>query len=259
MSCFLFNKIIFGPVISRRLGISLGINLLPENRKICTFNCIYCECGWTKPSHSFLDAPYKKEDVKNSLEEALISISQNKTGLDNITFGGNGEPTLHPSFNEIVDDAIILRDKYFPEVKISVLSNASNLDKSSVIEAMKKVDNPILKLDAGSERTFRLINKPMVDIKLADIVKNLTHAGINKIIIQTLFLKGKIDGEEIDNTKEEELTLWLNHLQNIKPKLVMIYGIARETPAKELIKISKDELELIVQRLKKSGIDALAF
>jgi len=259
MSCFLFDKIIFGPVQSRRLGVSLGINLLPKNKKICTFDCVYCECGWTKPNHSFLEAPYSRTDVKDSLEEALRRITENKSGLDSITFGGNGEPTIHPSFSEIVDDAIILRDTYFPEVKISVLSNATQLDRASVVSALKKVDSPILKLDAGSESTFQLINKPIIGISLNQIISNLTNAHIEKAIIQSLFLRGHYKGIDIDNTTESEINLWLKNLQLIKPRSVMIYGIARETPAHDLVKIPKEELESIAEKVRTLGIKAEAF
>ena len=190
MACFLFDKIIFGPVKSRRLGISLGINLLAQNRKICTFNCIYCECGWTKPNNFFLDTFHDSETIKIALKETLTQISNDKSGLDSITFGGNGEPTLHPFFSKIVDDAIALRNELFPKVKISVLSNATRLDDISVVDALNRIDNPILKLDAATEKTFQSINKPMIAITQKQIVNNIINARINNTIIQSLFVKG---------------------------------------------------------------------
>ena len=259
MGCFLFDKIIFWPVVSRRLGISLGVNLLPRNKKICTFDCIYCECGWTKPDNYFLSAPYERKEVKVELETALNVISNNKTGLDTITFAGNGEPTLHPYFAEIVEDTISLRDKYFPEVKISVLTNGTNLHKTAIAEALKKIDNPIIKLDAGTDSTFRLINRPMIDITHSEIVKNIIGAGIKNTIIQSLFLKGDYKGIAVDNTNETDLNLWLDLLKQIKPKSVMIYSIARETPAHGLIKLSKEELESIALKVRALGIKAEAY
>ena len=254
MTCFLFDKIIFGPVNSRRLGVSLGVNLLPQHKKVCTFDCIYCECGWTKPDSYHLDTYHDRLDVKTALEAALTQIKMDKTGLDNITFGGNGEPTLHLFFSEIVDDAIVLRDKFFPHVNISVLSNATNLHETSVVNALKKVDNPILKLDAGTESTFRLINNPMIEITQKQIVNDIINAQIKNSIIQSLFLKGNYKGIPIDNTDETDLKIWLKHLQQIKPKSVMIYSIARETPAHGLIKLTKAELESIAQRVMDIGI-----
>ncbi len=254
MSCFLFDKIVFGPIISRRLGISLGINLLPYNKKICTFNCIYCECGWTKPEHYFIEKPYAREEVKLAIENKLIKLKNSNSDLNNITFAGNGEPTLHPDFHLIVEDVIELRKKYYPHVKISVLSNATQLDKELVVSALKKVDNPIIKLDTSTENSFQLINKALIHISLNDIVNNIINAHIENIVIQTLFLRGHIDGVAIDNTTEEEVALWIEHILKIKPKMVMMYGIARETPAKNLVKIQKEALETIAQKLRDKGI-----
>ncbi len=259
MSCFLFDKIIFGPVISRRLGTSLGINLLPHNKKICTFNCIYCECGWTKPGHFQLESPYAREDVKAALDAKLSDMSTLKSPLDSITFGGNGEPTIHPHFPDIVEDVVSLRNKYFPDVIISLLSNATHLGNPAVVNALKKIDKPILKLDAGSENIFRLLNKPLADISLKQIVDNLCAAKIEKMVIQTLFLKGTLDGQPIDNTTEAEVAMWLAHLERIRPQAVMIYGIDRETPARNLEKIPNETLESIALRVKSLGIEAEAY
>lgn len=259
MSCFLFDKIIFGPVTSRRLGTSLGVNLLPHNKKVCTFNCIYCECGWTKPEQYFLKEPYAREDVKAALEARLSEMAANHSPLDSITFGGNGEPTIHPQFPQIVDGVVELRNRFFPHVVISLLSNATQLDNPDIIKAIRKIDRPILKLDAGSEKTFSLINKPMTAVSLQRIVDNLCAATDEKTVIQTLFVKGSIDGEIIDNTTGEEVQLWLGHLSRIKPRLVMIYGIARETPAKALEKIPLSKLEEIASQVRLLGIEAEAY
>jgi len=202
---------------------------------------------------------HDRREVKTALEETLIRFINDKSGLDNITFGGNGEPTLHPLFSEIVDDAIILRDKYFPKVKISVLSNATNLQNISVIKALKKVDSPILKLDAGTEPIFQIINKPLIDITQNEIVNNIINARIENVIIQSMFLKGEYKGIAFDNTIEPNLSRWLGQLQQIKPKSVMIYSIARETPAHGLLKLTKQELETIAQGVRDLGIKAEAF
>jgi len=254
MSCFLFDKIVFGPVSSRRLGVSLGINLLRYNKKVCSFNCIYCECGWTKPGNYVIEKPYTREEVKLVLEEKLIKLKSENSDLNNITFAGNGEPTLHPQFHLVVDDVITLRNKYFPDVSISVLTNATQLDKPHVVSALKKVNKPIVKLDTSTENSFRAINKAVINISYDEVLNNIIKADISNLIIQTLFLRGNIDGNVIDNTEAKEVELWIGHLIRIKPAMVMIYGIARETPAKDLVKISRDELEVIAKKLRKKGI-----
>ena len=252
MSGFLFDKIIFGPVISRRLGVSLGINLLPLTNKLCTFNCIYCECGWTPEVVNDNKLP-GSEDVRIALKNKLIELKSSNQLIENITFAGNGEPTLHPAFAEIVDITIALRDEYFKDSKIALLSNSSRLQKADIFNALKKIDNNILKLDAGTEKTFQLINKAKRDIKLIDIIDNLKKFEGN-LIIQTLFIRGEFEGTRIDNTTEEELSLWLKHISEIKPKLVMIYSADRDTPAEDLEKISRDELNTIAEKVEKLGI-----
>ncbi|MDD3877100.1 MAG: radical SAM protein [Bacteroidales bacterium] len=259
MACLLFDKIVFGPLKSRRLGKSLGVNLLPSNKKICTFNCVYCECGWTHPNASSLQAHYKFEDVISALEFRLHELSVNKEEIDSITFAGNGEPTLHPDFEAIVNKICVLRKKYFPEAKISVLSNASTLDKPSVVRALKRTDNPILKLDTCSEEIFELINKPLVNISISQIMKNIIASDISHVVIQTMFLRGSYNQISIDNTTEKEVALWLNMLLLIQPRSVMIYSLDRETPAHGLKKVSLEELELIAKKVRAIGIDAKAY
>ena len=251
----LFHDVVFGPVKSRRLGLSLGINLLPVETKYCTFNCIYCECGWT---HEKLKGEKKLPDrelVRSRLEEKLISMQGLDTAPDAITFAGNGEPTIHPQFPEILEDTIRLKDQYFPNARVSVLSNASTLDKPAIFQALKKTGNSILKLDAGTEEMFRLINGPRSGITLHAIVEKLREFQ-GELIIQTLFLRGTLNGKRIDNTKEPEISRWLGHIKAINPKYVMIYPIDRATPLETLEKVPFQELVEIAARVEKTGIQA---
>lgn len=253
MSGFLFNEIIFGPVKSRRLGVSLGINLLPTDYKYCTYNCIYCECGWTQKHNSdHLPLP-KREEIKIRLQQKLEQMLADEMAPDNITFAGNGEPTIHPEFAGIVDDTIALRDKFFPKATTTVLSNASLIHKSKIFNALLKVDHNILKLDAGSETQFQRINLPNAKISISKLVENLCKFK-GDLIIQTLFLSGKYKGENIDNTTDDEVNLWLEHLKKIKPKKVMIYPIDRETPAQDLNKTPKGKLDEIAKKVQTLGI-----
>jgi len=250
---FLFDSIIFGPVQSRRLGVSLGINLLPEGCKYCSFNCIYCECGWTKISGIDKVVFPPSVLIKQLLEKKLREMKENNELPEAISFAGNGEPTLHPDFAEIIDFTISLRNKYSPESKIAVLSNATMLHLPEVVNALKKVDMNILKLDAGTEDTFRKINLPLVGIKLEETVNNLKQFTSN-LIIQTLFLRGEYNGKSIDNTTDAEVKEWLKYLRNLKPERIMIYPIARSTPAQGLEKVSLKELEAIAEKVRKIGL-----
>ncbi|OQX97381.1 MAG: radical SAM protein [Bacteroidetes bacterium 4572_128] len=254
MSFLLFEEIVFGPVLSRRLGVSLGINLLPTNYKLCNFNCIYCECGWTYKNKIKNFKFPSVEKVKIALEKKLSEMVNNNSKLDSITFAGNGEPSLHPDFEEIVDNVIKIKNKYFEKSKISVLSNASMLHKHSVVSALKKVDNNILKLDGAFEKTICKINKPFYNFNLKKLLKQFKSFEGN-LIIQTLFLKGFHKNEEIDNTKDEEIEEWLNLLKIIKPKKVMIYTIARNTPEINLEKIDDEKIKEIYKKLQKCGFN----
>jgi wyosine [tRNA(Phe)-imidazoG37] synthetase (radical SAM superfamily) len=253
MAGFLFDSVVFGPVHSRRLGVSLGINLLPTGYKYCTFNCIYCECGWTKISNiDKIEFP-PAIVVRQYLEKKLREMQENNSLPEAISFAGNGEPTLHPEFPEVIDYTIALRNKYSPGSKIAVLSNSTMLHLPDVVDALKKIELNIMKLDAGTEETFRLLNDPQVDISLNDIVQNLKLFN-SKLIIQTLFVRGDYNGKFIDNTTDEEVKQWLEHLKEIKPERVMIYPIARGTPVRGLEKISLKELEDIAKKVRKSGL-----
>ena len=252
MATFLFNEIIFGPVKSRRLGVSLGVNLLPEDFKFCTYDCLYCECGWTLESNKKIEL-HTREEIKNTLDLKLTEMKSSGEAPDNITFAGNGEPTIHPDFEKIIDDTIELRDKYFPDAEISVLSNATQIHKESVIRALNKIDKNILKLDSAIDSTFEIINQPKTQISVAKLVERLKVFKGN-LIIQTMFIKGVFKETAFDNTTDIEVERWLELLQEIKPKEVMIYPIARDTPLKDLEKISEEKLNEIGSKVRDLGI-----
>jgi wyosine [tRNA(Phe)-imidazoG37] synthetase (radical SAM superfamily) len=251
MSTFLFDKTIFGPVKSRRLGISLGINLLPNTRKVCNFNCIYCECGWN-PEDKVAEKLPTLNEVETQLSLKLADMKTRKQPLDVITFAGNGEPTMHPQFNEIIDITCKLRDKYFPKVKIAVLSNATLVYKSSIVNALKKVDQNILKIDSAFEDTCHLLNRPTGKFNLDEIIKGLEQFQ-GKLIIQTMFVKGSYEGISFDNTSNTEVKAWLEVIRRIKPLQVMIYTIARDTPIETIQKVSATKLKHIAMLAEKEG------
>jgi len=256
MGTFLFKQVVYGPVQSRRFGTSLGVNLLPAHYKHCNYNCIYCECGWTVSELiSETDMP-TAEFVSKALENKLLDLRDNNRQLDVITFAGNGEPTLHPAFEDIIDDAIRLRNIYAPNAKITVLTNATMLENQRVFSALNKVDNCILKIDSGTHHTFNLINKPVKPVSIENIVANIKKFS-RKVSIQTLFLKGEVDGEIIDNTTEDEIEAWLTIIKDINPYNVMIYPIDRNTPAHSLEKISEATLDKIGNKVKEAGIDVM--
>ncbi len=256
MPTIIFPSPIFGPIHSRRLGISLGINLLPDDGKICTFDCIYCECGLNAERHSRKPLP-TREEVVLKLEEKLKDMQQEGTTPDVLTFAGNGEPTLHPSFAEIIADTIALRNKYCPEAKVSVLSNATLITREKVFEALKTVDNNILKLDTVNLAYIEKTDRPNAAYNLSAIIEKM-KAFNGKIVIQTMFMKGTVEGEEINNTTDEYVLPWIATVKEIAPRECMIYTIDRETPVKGLEKATKEELDRIVNMLHNEGIKASA-
>jgi len=249
----LFDQIIFGPIKSRRLGLSLGVNLLPIDAKICSFNCIYCECGFNTTMKEF---PMPTRDqVKEILSVKLQQMAQAGEIPDVITFAGNGEPTLHPAFEGIIDDTIKLRNSYCPTARVSVLSNSTQIHKPQVFNALKKVDNNILKFDSAIDRTMKLIDQPAgKQITVAWLIDNLKKFE-GKLIIQTMFLRGDYQGEKIDNTTDNEVDAWLDALEEIQPEQIMIYSIDRDTPVKNLQKISAKELNVIATKARKRGFE----
>lgn len=248
----LYDNIIFGPIRSRRLGLSLGVNLLPIDSKLCSFDCIYCECGWNDehPGKRRFNA---REDVAAMLAATLQKMVADGTPPDVITFAGNGEPTLHPDFEQIIDDTIALRDKYCPEAKVSVLSNATQIHRDDVRRALLRVDNNILKLDSAFDATVQLINKPQGSYTVERTVELLKDFE-GRLIVQTMFLRGEYLGKRVDNTTSEEVEAWLKLVADIAPKQVMVYSLDRDTPCQTLEKVEKDELRTIAERVEQLGI-----
>ena len=256
MATILFPSPIFGPVKSRRLGISLGVNLLPADGKICTFDCIYCECGFNSERRPKTRIPQRHE-VADALEMKLAEMKADGALPDVITFAGNGEPTVHPQFNEIIDDTIALRDRYCPDAKVSVLTNATMLSKPNVFDALLKVDNNILKLDTVDTAYIQRVDRPNGRYDVREIIGYMKKFR-GKAVIQTMFLKGEVDGIDVNNTVEEYVAPWIEAVKEIAPREVMIYTIDRETPQKGLIKATHEELDRIVKRLTDAGIKASA-
>jgi len=254
MATFLFDKIIFGPVYSRRLGVSLGVNLLPKYRKICNFNCIYCECGLTDGNLTDKEKLPLRSEVKEALYLSLEEMAAHGQDPDVITFAGNGEPTLHPDFPGIIDDAIDVRNTFFPDADIAVLSNGSTIDKPKIREALLKVDKNILKLDSALDKTIKLHNNPRINLTVESLIKNLTLFN-GQVIIQTMFIRGNIDNKIIDNTTEEEISAWLKALEIIRPSEVQIYTVSRDVPSgNDIHKVPFRDLEIIAERVKQLGI-----
>lgn len=248
----LFGSIVYGPIRSRRLGVSLGINLMPIAAKLCTFDCVYCECGWNQSVlHPSLPT---REEVRAALESQLSAAIE---PIDVITFSGNGEPTLHPDFLGIIQDTCALRDQYCPKAKVSVLSNSTQLGRTDVIEALRLCDNRILKLDSAIDATMRLIDKPVnAQLTVKQIVQWLSIFD-GDFTLQTCFLRGEYQGQTIDNTTPEELTAWYEMVDYLHPKQVMIYVIDRVTPLETLEKIPAETMEKIAIPLREKGIDVI--
>ena len=248
----LYDNIIFGPIRSRRLGLSLGVNLLPIESKLCSFDCIYCECGWNDehPGKRRFNA---REDVSAMLEDTLQKMVADGTPPDVITFAGNGEPTMHPDFEQIIDDTIALRDKHCPNAKVSVLSNATQIHREDVRRALLRVDNNILKLDSAFDETVQLVNKPQGAYTVARTVE-LLKAFEGNFILQTMFLRGEYLCKRVDNTTEEEVAAWLKLVEEMRPKQVMVYSLDRDTPCQTLEKVEKEELRKIAARVEALGI-----
>lgn len=254
MAVFLFDEIVFGPVKSRRLGVSLGVNLLPRDGKLCSFDCIYCECGYNSQGKGKSKIP-SRDEVKNALKAKLEKMKAEGPEPDVITFAGNGEPTIHPQFAGIIDDTLELRDRYFPAAKVSVLSNSTMIDKQDVFEALNKIDNNILKLDSVDADFICRVDRPQSkSFNVNDLIGNLKRFNGN-LIIQTMFVRGEFEGKIIDNTTPDYLDPWLKAVKEINPRSVMIYTIDRDTPTKGLQKVSLEELNKIAEKIRKEGLN----
>ncbi len=253
----IFHSTVFGPIHSRRLGVSLGINLGPDDGKVCTFDCIYCEAGYNAQGTGTTGIP-AREKVNRDLRRKLEAMHAAGDPLDVITFSGNGEPTVNPDFPAIIDDVIALRDEYYPNAKVSVLTNSTRIFTPAVADALRKVDNNILKLDSAIEPTMRLIDQPtskqFTVEKVIDGLEQFSGTGI----IQTMFLCGEHNGLHVDNTTPEEINALIDAYRRIKPREVMIYSLDRSTPEEKLVKVEKPELEAIADRIRKeTGIEVI--
>ena len=252
MSTSLYDQVIFGPVHSRRLGLSLGVNLLPLDNKLCSFDCIYCECGWAgrgaKPRFN------DRATVRELLRAKLLEMTGAGTPPDVITFAGNGEPTMHPEFEAVIGDTIALRDELCPSARVSVLSNATQLHREGVRRALRSVDNNILKLDSAFDATARLINNPQSPVYSVRRVVDQMKGFDGHLTVQTMFLRGEFDGQRVDNTTEEEVAAWLRLIGEIRPRQVMVYSLDRDTPCRTLEKVPREELQAIATRVEALGI-----
>lgn len=241
------ETLVFGPIHSRRLGSSLGINLLPQQGKICNFDCIYCECGWNKDGRGDRQLP-TAEDLRQTLTAKLQQCLADGTPIDSITFSGDGEPTLNPDFAAIIDITLELRDRYYPDAKVSVLSNATRIGREDVFQALCKVDNPILKIDAPTAALAAKINQPQCDYDVDQVVEDLRRFEGN-FVLQTMFLKAP----EFDSSSPEVLEGWMRIVRDLRPREIMVYTIDRETPMKGLQKMTVDQMRELVQPLLDEG------
>lgn len=254
----LFHSTIFGPVHSRRLGVSLGVNLMPNDGKICSFDCLYCEAGYNAQGVGTTGLPTIGQ-VSSDLKATLQKMHGAGERLDVITFSGNGEPTLHPHFPEIIDEVIRLRDAYFAEAKISVLSNSTRIFDDRVADALDRVDNNILKLDSAIEDTMRLIDRPNDPNFTVERVVERLRRFEGTAIIQTMMLRGEHEGTPVDNTTPEEIEALIEAYLSIRPREVMLYSIDRSTPEENLIRVERPELEQIAARISAAGVTIQPF
>ena len=241
------EELVFGPIHSRRLGSSLGINILPERGKLCNFDCIYCECGWNRDGRGDTRLPVAAE-LRAAPEAKLSSCIAEGVRIDSITFSGDGEPTLNPEFPEMIDVTLELRDRYYPEALVSVLSNASMVHRDAVFEALRKVDNPILKIDAPTTELARIINRPAPGYRVEDVVESLKRFD-GDFVLQTMFLRC----EGFDSSSPEVLQGWMDIVRTLRPREVMVYTIDRETPQKDLVKFTPEEMRNLVEPLVAEG------
>lgn len=252
----LFENTIVGPIRSRRLGSSLGVNLLPLHHKICSYDCIYCECGWNRESEMGDIQYVSPAQVREMLERRLQELKAENAQIDSITFAGNGEPTLYPEFPEIVDIVTEMRDRYYPQAATTILTNATQLIRPEIFAALQKLDNPTLKLDAGFADMRNRINLPNEKACTFEQLKECLIRFGSRCIIQTLLFDGTTDeGENVTNIDPEGFAAYLEIVKQIRPKFVQLYALDRATPAKHLRKLAPEELNIYAEKLRAEGIE----
>lgn len=251
----LFPEIVFGPIKSRRFGKSLGVNLLPAEAKFCSFDCVYCECGLNAQTTGIKRILPTLDEIQVAMEKKFSELAENGIIPDSITFAGNGEPTLHPEFASIIEETIHLRNVYLPESEITVLTNGTQVKKTDVAQALSLIENNVLKLDAGTNELFHLINRPASTLHIDEVIDYYSQFK-GTSIIQTMFLRGRVNDDVIDNTTDAEITLWLEHIKKIKPEWVMIYVIDRIPPFTTLEKIDKSTMQRIAAQVESTGFKA---
>lgn len=248
MQTVMFSDTVFGPIHSRRLGTSLGVNLSPRDGKVCTFDCLYCEAGYNAQGPGTTGLP-RRAEVARLLEERLLQLRDDGTTIDVITFSGNGEPTVNPDFPGIIDDTMALRDRYFPEAKVSVLTNSTMLGRSDTTEALRRVDNCILKLDSAVAQTVRLLDRPTSPaFDVEKVIGRLAEFG-QPAIIQTMLTRGSHGGVAVDNTTDDEIGALIDAYRRIGPREIMLYSLDRPTPELSLQRVPREELEAIAARI----------
>ena len=249
--------IIYGPVRSRRLGLSLGINLLPTDYKLCSFNCVYCQYGWTKkatlaPTQELADLPGLAA-IATAIEAALEQLASAGKTVDSITVCGNGEPTLYPQLAEVIVAAKELRDRYLPQARLAILSNSSTVGDPAVREALDLLDLKIMKFDAGSEEMFRQLNHPRAPIYMGDIVTGLKE--LKNIILQSLFVQGRVT-----NADPDSVGLWAEKVREIRPIGVQVYTLEREPADLRIEKVSLTTLQWIAEQVRwRAGVPVEVF
>ena len=248
------NGIIYGPVMSRRFGPSLGINLLPPSRKFCSFDCVYCHYGWTEYLSTDAGKIARFLPSVMEIESSVVDAIELERGakLNAVTFSGNGEPTLHPRFAEIVDSVLLIRDRLLPGVDVQVLSNSTTLRRKRVVEALGRLDRRVMKLDAGTDELFAAINRPAQGVELDAIVEGLSR--LDDVTVQTAFMTGSID-----NTGDEAVAAWIDKLRRIEPSAVQIYTIDRSPADEDLERVSRERLEAIAEDVRRAGFEAAVF
>ena len=259
MATFLWSDIVFGPIQSRRVGTSLGVNLLPVNGKLCSFDCIYCECG------SLAGGAPKKDrrmpgfkEVSDAMSRRFKELYDEGVKIDSISFTGNGEPTLNKDFPEIVDKTVELRDKFFPSAVISVFSNSTTLEKRGVFDALMKIDNRIMKVDCCDEQLLAVVNRPLGVFSLERVLKNLERFN-GDFILQTMFFKGAVDGCEFDLTSPQLVEGWMEIVRRLRPSKILAYSLDRDTPVAGLMKIPRERLQEITAPLRDEGFEVEIF